>query len=85
MITNLYAIYDSKAKIYNAPFSLINDQVALRSATQMANDPSTQCCKNPEDFTIFSIGTYDDQTAQIKVSEKQTCLAKFITLKNQTD
>jgi len=83
MLTNLYAIYDSKAKVYNVPFAMINHGVALRASKDMANDPKSQTSKTPEDFTLFHIGTYDDEFAKITVLDKQDCIAKFIQLKEE--
>lgn len=65
MITNLYVIYDKAANFYNKPFAQINEQIALRSAYDLLEDPRTDVHKSPEDFTMFWLGTYDDETAQI--------------------
>lgn len=65
MITILYSIYDSKAGIYNKPFYLLNNAVAMRTAIDLLSDPNTDVGRHPEDFTLFKIGTYDDNTGQV--------------------
>lgn len=65
MKTELYVIYDSKAKIYNKPFHQINKDVALRTAADLANDKSGEVSRSPEDYSMFSLGHYDDENAQI--------------------
>lgn len=65
MKTEIYVIYDSKAKAYNKPFYQVNRDVALRTATDLANDPNVEISRYPEDYSLFCIGVYDDETAQM--------------------
>ncbi|AXL14794.1 nonstructural protein [Microviridae sp.] len=67
--------------MYNTPFPYQNDALAMRAARDLANDPNSQCCRSPGDFTLFHIGTYDDNTAEIKPFEKFKVLARFNELK----
>ena len=74
MKTEIYAIYDSKAQVYNKPFHQVNQAVAMRTATDLANDSNSEIAKNPEDYTMFYLGNYDDQTAQFDLCEpKSVC------------
>ena len=59
-----YVIFDAKARIYNKPFYFVNSQVALRSATDLLSDTSTDIYRNPEDFSLWKIGEYNDETAE---------------------
>lgn len=69
MLVKTYVIYDVKAKFYNKPFFLQNDSVAIRAFTDLANDPTTDVFKHPTDFILFSLGTYDDETAKLSSTE----------------
>ena len=80
MKTELYAIYDSKAEIYNKPFHQPNQAVAMRTATDLANDPNSEIAKNPQDYTMFYLGNYDDTTAQFELCEPKS-VARFHELK----
>ncbi len=85
MITSLYVIYDAKAQMYNKPFSMQNDSVAMRACTDLANDPNTETCRHAEDFTLFKIGTYEDTNAEIQLDLTLTPLASFHELKMPTN
>lgn len=79
MIKNIYVIYDTKAQVYNSPFFLLNDAVAQRNCESLMledNDVS----RNPEDFSLFKIGTYDDETAAFDLESSPVHLLSFHTL-----
>lgn len=56
------SVYDNKARIFLAPFTCVNISVAVRSFTEAANTPEMMPCKHPEDFMLFHIGRWDDDT-----------------------
>jgi len=39
---------------------------AMRAMKATANDPQSNICRHPADFTMFEIGEYDDSTGKIK-------------------
>lgn len=57
-----YSIRDIKAGAYNPPFFKHTDGEAQRDMTTAVNDPKTQVNMYPEDFQLFHVGKYDDQT-----------------------
>lgn len=65
MIKNLYVIYDSKAQVYSNPFIALNPAIAQREFARAVNDPQSEFYANPEDFSLFEIAQYDDETAWI--------------------
>lgn len=75
MITKIYTIYDSKARVYNKPFFVLNDDVCLRSVLQMKGG-DTDIATNPEDFSVWYLGTYDDNTAQLDLCGTPKVIAK---------
>lgn len=77
MLTSMYTIYDQKAKVYNRPFHLLNDDVAMRTAQDLAADKNTDLGRHPEDFILFKIAHYDDSTATIALLEKPELFCKF--------
>lgn len=81
MITNIYTIFDSKAGFYNKPFYMVNDAVAMRSMGDMLQDPNTELARNPEDFTLFKLGTYDDQSASLDCFTEFEVVARLHELK----
>ena len=61
---SLYSIFDSKVGVYNAPFVQANDNSATRAFSDEVNNPDSLLNRHPEDFTLFCLGSYDDDVAQ---------------------
>ena len=67
-------IYDMKAQVYNNPWFAINEQTAIRMCTDLANDPSLETGRHPEDFVCYIIGEFDDNEGVYDVKEwSQLC------------
>lgn len=68
MKLNVYAVLDAKVGVYGQPFYEATDPAAIRSFTDAVNDgsnPNNQWYKHPEDFTLYKIGEYDNNTGSI--------------------
>jgi hypothetical protein len=65
MLINLYSIYDVKAQIYNNIWTANNDNVAIRNFTDLIDDPNSIIHKHHEDFILYCLGIFDDQTGLI--------------------
>jgi len=77
MLHDMFAIYDSKAKIYNTPFALLNEDVARRAALDLLADTTTQVSNHPQDFTMFYLGTYDDEQALFDLTDTPINVFRF--------
>jgi len=64
MIHNVFTIYDAKAEAYLPPFILPKISMAKRTFSDCVNSSDHQFGAHPEDYTLFTIGTFDDETAQ---------------------
>ncbi len=64
-IHGIYSIFDTKAKAYYPPFFLPNTDLAVRIFSDQVNDTNHTFNKHPEDYTLFQIGTFDDENAFI--------------------
>lgn len=62
---NVYSIFDAAAEAYFPPFFLHTEGMAIRGFTDAVNDPESQVGKHPKDYTLFQIGTFDDNTGII--------------------
>jgi len=60
----IFTIFDSKAKAYLTPFFLHEDGMAIRVFADCINDETHQFGKHPEDYTLFCIGSWDDEKAK---------------------
>ncbi|QXP07926.1 MAG: nonstructural protein [Arizlama microvirus] len=83
MKLKLFTCYDSKLEAYMQPFFMTTRGQALRAFTDTVNDPSSIFAKHPEDYTLFEIGEYDDQTGDISMNQAKVSLGIAIEfLKN---
>ena len=62
MIYKVFAIRDSKAEAYMPPFCMRTLGEMERTLTQMCSQPEHNFNKFAEDFTVFYLGTFDDQS-----------------------
>lgn len=66
MLIRMYSIYDKKVNVYQPPLFCHNAGDALRTCHMHFSNPETKVNKYPEDFDVYDIGEYDDQTGQLK-------------------
>lgn len=59
----IVAVHDAAARIFLTPFFVVHVDVACRSFSDIANDPSAAVGKNPEDYTLYHLGQWDDDKA----------------------
>ena len=64
MIHKVFAIYDQAAAAYLPPFILPKRDMALRTFQQCVNSTDHQFAASPSDYTLFELGTFDDETAK---------------------
>lgn len=67
MKLNIYSIYDTAIGSYMRPFFMQADGQAMRLFKDMANDKEHEIGRHPEDYCLFRIGVWDDQTADFRV------------------
>lgn len=72
MIRKVFAIYDEKAEAYLQPFFQDTIGQATRAIVNCFRDPEHMFVVNHVDFTLYQLGTFDDNTAEL-VSDKR-CL-----------
>ena len=61
-----YTVYDGKVAAYLPPFYCRADGEAIRMFAESVMSEGHQFAKHPEDFTLFYIGEYDDETAKVE-------------------
>ncbi len=60
MILKIFTIYDVKAGAYLPPFYLPQEGMATRTFQDCVNDENHAFSKNPGDYTLMSLGQFDD-------------------------
>lgn len=76
-----YAVYDRKAELYSAPFLEVTDGTAIRALQEAIKDGNHPFAKNPGDYSLHRLGTFEDKTAEIQVEDKK----KIIELETLED
>lgn len=84
MINNAYAVYDSKAQVFTKPTFARNDSEVTRSFADQINQEGNPLNVHSEDFTLFHIGVYDQETALFESIEPRS-IATAISVKAALD
>ena len=84
MKTKIYTIYDSKAKAYLNPFFQPEDGTAIRIFSDCINSKDHPFAKHPEDYTLFNIGAWADNTAILVMNEAPINLGNGIEYQTKT-
>lgn len=79
MLKLIYTILDTKAAAYLPPFYMRSNGEALRAFSDEISNGDSQIAKHPEDFILFQIGTFDEQTGELS-PVSPISLAKAIDL-----
>lgn len=60
-----FTVFDSAAMRYLEPFWAPTVEVALRMFRQIVNTPEHQFNRFPEDYSLFAIGEFDQETGRV--------------------
>lgn len=66
MKLHAYTIFDVASGIYMRPFFSQADGQAIRGFKDIALDKDHEIGKHPEDYTLFRIGDFNDNTGEIR-------------------
>jgi len=81
MKLEMFSVFDYKAAAFLPPFFMANGAVACRSFQEACNDPNSQFYKHPEDYTLYSLGHFDDELATFEVRKTSIPLVTAASLK----
>lgn len=72
MLYQIYSVYDSLVQVYGVPFFLpvgpggpTSHLLAKRTFKDLINDPSSTIFNNPEDFHLYFIGTFSNESGDL--------------------
>lgn len=77
----ILCIFDSKANAFLTPFFAQTTETGIRDFRTACNDSNSNFYKHPDDFTIFEIGSFSQQTAEINVLAQPISHGLAITYK----
>lgn len=79
MIVMAYSLFDEKAGVFSPPFFVGTEGLALRAVTDLVTDNRTTVARHPEDFVLYELGTFDDQTGIVESSRPRP-VVKVVSL-----
>lgn len=66
MIIQIFSVFDSKAAAFTQPFFSHNLVTGIRAFSDVCQDASHTFAKHPEDFSLFHLGSFDDQSGLLE-------------------
>lgn len=69
------SVYDKAVEAYARPFVVQSKGQATRSFADEANRPGSEINTHPEDYSLFHIGNFTDNNAELEPIEP-ICLAR---------
>lgn len=67
MILQIFSVFDNKTMAFNEPFFVHNRELAMRAYQVAALDSATFVGKNPGDYGLYHLGSFDDETAKFSM------------------
>lgn len=68
----MFSVYDKKGACYGTPFFMSREATAVRSFQELVNDEKTTICKYSEDFSLESIGEFNDEDSKVRAWAPKT-------------
>lgn len=84
MISKYFSLYDSKAGVFRRPFLCRSRGEALRGVMDEAAKDDTDLNKFASDYTLFEIGSWDDEKGTIIPLEVLENLGLISTLTSES-
>jgi len=79
----LFSLHDMKARQWLPPALIDSEANAIRTLSDVINksNPESNLAKYPEDFTLYCIGIWDQQTGLITAYKQPESIVILSTLK----
>lgn len=81
MIKEIYTLRDNKVEVYNQPFYGFNREQVERDMLLIANDEQQSLSARAEDYALYYLGTFDDQTGKHDFVDAPEHVLNLIDLK----
>jgi len=81
MLKQMYSIRDSKAQIFHIPYFNNTHGEAERNFSELVKDEKSMISKYPDDYDLYHVGTYDDQTGLVESLDTPQHMLKAAILK----
>lgn len=81
MLLKIFTIRDSKGEFYGQPFFQKSHGEAERSFRTLTTDGKSTVNQYPEDFDLYYLGEYDDQSGKFKTLDTPQHMIKAVACK----
>lgn len=80
-ILKVFSIRDAKSEIFMTPFFQKTHGEAERTFKEAVKNENSLISKYPEDYDLYFLGEYDDQSGKMEILDTPQHLIKAIALK----
>ncbi len=81
MQLRMFCVYDSKVEAYLPPWYQQTTAAGIRAFSDTVMDETTMLSKHPADYTLFEIGTFDQDTGRCEMYEANRNLGCAVEFK----
>lgn len=82
MITKVMAAFDKKARTYLTPFFVSHEDIGVRAFANAVNtSTASDVYRNPEDFSLWLLGTFDDDNGHFQLTASPVHVVEAVALK----
>lgn len=78
-----FSVRDQKGEVFNTPFFKKTHGEAERDFTTLCKDQNSMVSKFPDDFDLYFLGSYDDQTGVFKPLPTPQHIVKAVQVINR--
>lgn len=78
MILKSFTIRDSKTQFFGQPWFMRSHGEAERTFAKLAKDPKSDISNFPEDYDLYHLGEFDDQTGKFELLDTPQHLMKAV-------
>lgn len=69
---NIYTVKDLASETFLKPFPMLTDRDAKDGFAHVINEPKTPYYEHPQDYILMSLGSFDERTGVLSVSDPKT-------------
>lgn len=81
----VFVIYDNQSELYSSPFFSVRKETAVRDLLRAAQSPESEIHHAPADYDMYCLGTYEDETAEIKLFPNREFITNASVILKQTE
>lgn len=75
-----YSVFDKKVGLYATPFFAAHEAQAMRSVQMAMRDPQSSLSVFPTDYSLYSVGEFDEATGYFTPSSAPLPIIEIVTL-----